>query len=484
MYKFQLYNSLSRKKEEFKPISDSHVGMYTCGPTIYFYPQIGNWRTYTLSDIVVRTLRYLSYDVKYVMNLTDFGHLSGDNSGDADQGEDRMSKAAKKEGLDAREIANKYEKDFIDSFPLLNLVMPNVVCRATDHVKEQIDLIKKIEEKGYTYKISDGIYFDIQKYEADKNSYGELSNLSDHQIEGERIAPNLEKKDPRDFALWKFFATGEKRHNMEWDSPWGVGFPGWHIECSAMSMKYLGDQFDLHLGGEDLKNTHHPNEIAQSEAATGQKPFVKYWMHGAFLQVNGGRMGKSLGNAYNLHDIMDRGFSPLSLRYFYFTGKYSSKLNFTWEALESAQKSLDNVVDRISILFEENSGFSSSNLKKEVLINEHFQKFINAILDDVNMPVALAEVWELLKDNSIPSIEKLYIISEMDKILGLKLMQQAQNKEKKELEIPKEVEALIDMREQARFRKDWIESDRLRDEIAQKGYLVEDSSTGPVVKKS
>jgi len=342
----KLFNSLSRQIEDFIPFNDKKVGIYTCGPTVYSFVTIGNWRTYFLGDIVVRALQYLGYETDYVMNITDVGHLTGDNLGDASTGDDRLEKAAVKENKTAWDIANMYTDDFLEGYELLDLRKPKVFCKATDHIAEQIEMVKIIEEKGFVYKTSDGLYFDTAKYETTGNVYGKLSNI-DQVKEGTRVEPNPEKKDPRDFALWKFsYPNGRDfdsnqddentRRQMEWGSPWGLGFPGWHIECSAMSRKYLGDQFDIHIGGEDLRSTHHPNEIAQSECATGKKPFVKYWLHGAFLQIDGGRMGKSLGNAYTITDIVNKGFLPEHLRYFYLTGHYRQPLNFTWESLENA----------------------------------------------------------------------------------------------------------------------------------------------------
>ncbi len=343
----KLYNSLTRKIEDFEPINPPRVGLYACGPTVYDYVTIGNWRTYALGDLLARTLQYSNYQINYIMNITDVGHLIGDNLGDADIGEDRIEEAAKRESKTAWDIAKFYADDFFKGYKKLNLFQPEKFVKATDHIQEQIELVRKIENAGFTYKISDGIYFDIRAYESAGNKYGELSTLDDLK-KGGRVKPNLEKKDPRDFALWKFSLFEEKRQ-MEWDSPWGKGFPGWHIECSAMSIKYLGEQFDIHLGGEDLKSVHHPNEIAQSEAATGKKPFVKYWLHGAFLLVDGGRMGKSLGNAYTLRDIGKKGFDPMALKYFYMTGHYRKQLNFTWEVLRAAdiayQKLKNHVIE-------------------------------------------------------------------------------------------------------------------------------------------
>ncbi|MEK9184093.1 MAG: cysteine--tRNA ligase, partial [Patescibacteria group bacterium] len=344
----KLYNSLTRKIEDFKPINQPGVGIYVCGPTVYDYVTIGNWRTYALGDLLARTLEYSGYKVDYIMNITDVGHLTGDNLGDADIGEDRIEQAAKLEGKTAWDIAKFYTGDFLAGYKKLNLFQPKKFTKATDHIKEQIDLIKKIEARGFAYKTSDGIYFDVKNYEKAGNKYGELSTL-DKIKEGARIEMNPEKKDQRDFALWKFSpSAGKEKRQMEWDALWGKGFPGWHIECSAMSMKCLGEQFDVHLGGEDLKSVHHPNETAQSEAATGKKPFVKYWLHGAFLLVDGGRMGKSLGNAYTLRDVEKKGFDPMALKYFYLTGHYRKQLNFTWGALEAANNAYQKLKNHIA----------------------------------------------------------------------------------------------------------------------------------------
>lgn len=474
----KFYNSLSRKEEEFVPINPPHVGMYTCGPTIYSFPTIGNWRTYTLSDLTFRTLKYFGYEVKHVMNLTDVGHLSGDNLGDSSTGEDRMAKAAEKEGVDAWSIAGKYGRDFLDSMSLLNINMPDVIAKATDHVPEQILLIESIEKKGYAYKTTDGVYFDVSKYEASGNTYGELSTL-DVIKEGARVEANLEKKDPRDFALWKFFAKGQKRHNMEWESPWGMGFPGWHIECSAMSMKYLGDQFEVHLGGEDLRSTHHPNEIAQSECATGHKPFVKYWIHGAFLLVDGGRMGKSLGNAYSIHDIMNKGYDPLALRYFYLSGHYRKQINFTWEALDSAQNGLNRLRKEVSKL-----GFSELDMVVHG-DNEYKKSFEKALSDDLNMPEALAVLWKLLDDSNVSLSDKASLVISFDAVLGLKLVQEDVENLDESLSIdqlPEEVQRLIEEREEFRKQKNWEEADAVRNKIGDFGYDIKDTSDGLIIK--
>ncbi|MBI2326660.1 cysteine--tRNA ligase [Candidatus Collierbacteria bacterium] len=459
----RIFNSLTRKVEEFVSMKPPVVKMYTCGPTVYDYPTIGNWRTYVTSDLLNRTLKYLGYQVDFVMNLTDVGHLTGDNLGDADTGEDRLEKAAKKERKTAWEIANFYSEDFEGGFSKLNLVKPMIFSKATEHIKEQIELIGEIEKKGFTYKIADGIYFDVAGYERAGNTYGELSNL-DEIKKGARIEVNQEKKDSRDFALWKFSpsaGSGQVRRQMEWGSPWGVGFPGWHIECSAMSMKYLGDRLDIHVGGEDLKSTHHPNEIAQSEAATGKKPFCKYWVHGAFLLVDGGRMGKSEGNAYTIADIEERGFDPLALRYFYLTGHYRKQINFTWEALGAAAKAMDKLIDLVA-------GWKGANGTE---CPEFEERFREAIEDDLNMPEALAVAWELVKSD-YPDGAKRASLLKFDEVLGLGLSKTRIKND--ELRISNEVNELLKKREALRREKRFAEADEVRGQIEKLGFRVED----------
>jgi len=515
----QIFNSLTRKIEEFIPFHDKRVGIYTCGPTVYSFVTIGNWRTYFLGDIVVRTLQYLGYETDYVMNITDVGHLTGDNLGDADTGEDRLEKAAKKENKTAWDIAKMYTDDFFKGYGLLGLSKPKIFCKATDHISEQIEMVRIIEEKGFVYKTSDGLYFDTAKYEDAGNKYGQLSNI-DQVKEGARVEPNPEKKDPRDFALWKFsYPNGrdfdpqqddeQARRQMEWKSPWGLGFPGWHIECSAMSKKYLGDQFDIHLGGEDLRSTHHPNEIAQSECATGKKPFVKYWMHGAFLQVDGGRMGKSLGNAYTLTDIVNRGYEPEHLRYFYLTGHYRQPLNFTWESMENAKKTYENLVQKLTayrlqltgkqnvipeprLADRQGSAIGSPQNSGEVRSKKYEvwkQRFVDTLSNDLQMPQVLALIWEMLKDEKISDSDKLAIILDWDKVLGLGLEVRSKKQEvsKKEYigresgikivstkEISQELIDLIDQREMARRENKWNRADKVRDELKEMGVEVKD----------
>ncbi len=451
------------------------VKMYTCGPTIYFYPTIGNWRTYVTSDLLIRALKYLGYKVDFVMNLTDVGHLTGDNLGDADTGEDRLEKAAQKEGKTAWEIAAYYGGDFVDSFDRLHLIRPMTFSKATEHIKEQIELIEKIEKAGFTYRIEDGIYFDVGAYELSGNTYGELSNLEEI-LAGARVEVNPAKKDQRDFALWKFSPVEEKRQ-MEWDSPWGVGFPGWHIECSAMSMKYLGEQLDIHAGGEDLKSTHHPNEIAQSEAATGKKPFCKYWLHCAFLLVDGGKMGKSRGNAFNLHDVVNRGYDLLSLRYFYFSAHYRKQLNFTWEALGAAETALNRLRAHAA---DWDSSVAEALKDKEPLIGcaEYEARFKAAIEDDLNIPEALAIVWELVK-SEYPGGAKKASILKFDEVLGLGLAEYGRVKS----EISDQALGLLNQREALRKEKRFGDADKIRVQLEEMGYRVMDTDEGAKLVK-
>ena len=462
----QLYNSLTQKKEGVKG-ADGAMGMYTCGPTVYSYVSIGNWRTYVLGDVLCRSLGYLGHEVDYVMNITDVGHLTGDNEGDADTGEDRLEKAAKREGKTAWDVAEFYTRDFLEGFDALGMIKPRVFAKATDHIDEQIALIQKIEQAGYVYRISDGMYFDVAAYEKDGHGYGVLSTL-DQIKEGARVSKNDEKRDGRDFALWKFNMSGAKR-DMEWESPWGVGFPGWHIECSAMGMKYLGEQFEIHVGGEDLRSTHHPNEIAQSEAATSRRPFVKHWVHGAFLMVDGGRMGKSKGNAYTLADIREKGFDPLALRYFYFTGHYRKQLNFTWEGLEAASQALGRLRSAYASLGDVTA--------EDVSEHPYANNFADALSDDLSLPRALAVAWEVVKAGDLPDGEKKELLDRFDDVLGLGLGTDTA------IEVSDAARALLVEREEARLKRDYERADALREELGQMGYRIEDGAEGAVLKK-
>lgn len=466
----KITNSLSGKAESIEEMVPGRIGVYTCGPTVYDTATIGNFRTYFLSDVFVRAARYLGYEVNYVMNLTDVGHLTGDNQGDADTGEDRLEKGAKREGRNAWDIAKTYGDEFVAHMKMLNIITPNHLVKATEHIIDQVNLIKKLEEKGFTYKISDGIYFDILKYESLGNKYGELSTL-DEIREGVRVEKNPEKRDPRDFALWKFSPKGLRR-DMEWDSPWGVGFPGWHIECSAMSMKYLGDRFDVHIGGEDLRSTHHPNEIVQSEGATGKKPFVKYWIHGAFLLVDGGRMGKSLGNAYTLEDVKARGYDLMALRYFYMTGHYRKQLNFSWEALDSAYVALEKL--RATYWqARQDKGRSMLSEEKIEKVDEYRADFVSALEDDLNLPQLLSVVWGVVKSN-IPAYDKQDLLSEFDRVLGLNLALW----EPEEKVVSDEIAALLNERDVLRKSGKYMEADIIRDRLKKMGHEVVDTAQG------
>lgn len=460
----KLFNTLSRKKEIFKSIKNKSVGVYTCGPTVYWYQHIGNLRSYVFSDILKRVLFYNNYKVKHVINVTDVGHLTSD----ADEGEDKMEKAAQKEHKNAKEIANYYWGIFRQDFKKLNIIEPDIWPKASEHIGEQIALIQKLEKKGYTYKTSDGIYFDTSK----PKNYGELANLKNQKLEaGKRIGLG-EKKNITDFALWKFSDKPGLRQ-QEWDSPWGTGFPGWHLECSAMSMKYLGEHFDIHTGGIDHIPIHHTNEIAQSEAATGKK-FVNYWLHGEFLTSAGEKISKSKGGLFTLAELEEKGFKPLTYRYLLLTAHYRTPLNFSLQALQEAQNGyerLKNVIGEISA-----RGGSALGRKDDKKTNKKYlTEFETAINDDLDMPKALSTLWKLVRDKKAAG--KIKTIIQMDKIFGLDLLK------KEKLEIPQEVQKLIKEREQARKNKDFQKSDELREKIKSLGYLIEDTANGPKVKK-
>lgn len=450
---------MSRQLEDFEPLNDKEVTFYSCGPTVYDYAHIGNLRTYIFSDILKRVLLFDGYNVKHVMNITDVGHLTEES----EQGEDKIERSARMEAKSALEIADFYAQAFKDDLRKLNIIEPNIWCKATDHINEQIELIKKLEEKGHVYKTSDGIYFDTSKVK----DYGKLARLNLEGLEeGSRVDVNIEKKNPTDFALWKF-SPQDKQRQMEWDSPWGKGFPGWHAECSAMSMKYLGETIDIHTGGIDHIPVHHTNEIAQSEAATG-KPFVRFWAHGDFLLINEGKMAKSLGNFITLNTLPENGFDPIVYRIFCLSSHYRSKLNFSWEALEGAKNTwlrlkrkfldLGRQTGEINVLF--------------------LEKFKTAVNDDLGMPQALAVFWEVFKSN-ISDFDKHATLLEFDKVLGLNL---AELKEEQAV-IPGEIMKLMEERKKARENKKWQKADELRKKIEDLGYEVEDTAQETHVRK-
>lgn len=448
------YNTLTKKKEKFIPLEEKKVKMYSCGPTVYKNATIGNMRTNLFQDTLRRVLRYNGYELKHVMNITDVGHLVSDG----DEGEDKMLKSAREEHKTPLEIAEYYTKLFFNDLERLNIETPEVVCKATEHIKEMLEMVQKIIDRGFAYETSTAIYFDVSKLD----EYGILSGINlEEQKSGARVDVDPEKKNPYDFALW---IKAPENHLMKWDSPWGASYPGWHIECSAMSTKYLGEQFDIHTGGIDLIPTHHENEIAQSKGACGKIP-AHYWMHGEYLLINGGKMSKSLGNVYLLDDIINRGYDPLTYRLFNFSCHYKGKLNFTWEGIEASAKSLTRLRDG----YQRHLG-GTAEVSDEVLIDME-NRFHQAINDDLNMPLAMSVVWEAVKYPE-KSIKIAKLLEKFDTVLGIKIT------EKKEEEIPQDILDLVEQRKQARADKNWAESDRLRDLITEKGYSVKDTKDG------
>ena len=453
------YNTLTKQKDLFKPIEEGKVKIYSCGPTVYKDATKGNMRTNLLNDTLRRVLKYNGYELKHVMNITDVGHLVSDG----DEGEDKMLKSAREEHKSPLEIAEHYTKLFFRDLERLNIETPEVVCKATDHIKEMLEMVQKIMKNGYAYETSTAIYFDVSKLD----KYGILSgiNLNDQKA-GARVDIDPEKRNPYDFALW---IKAPANHLMKWDSPWGKSYPGWHIECSAMGQKYLGDQFDIHTGGIDLVPTHHENEIAQNKGACGKNP-AHYWIHGEYLLINGGKMSKSLGNTYLIDDIIARGYSPLAYRLFNYSCHYRGKLNFTWEGIESANTSLIRLREGYQKHLNGNSDISDE------IIADMENRFHQAINDDMNMPLALSVVWEAVKyPEKSPKIAQL--LKKFDTVLGIKI------DEVQETKIPQEILDLVEERKQARSDKNWSESDRLRDLIAEKGYIVKDTKDGTEVLK-
>ncbi|MFZ5366198.1 MAG: cysteine--tRNA ligase [Patescibacteria group bacterium] len=467
----RIYNTLTRKIEEFRPINLPNVGMYTCGMTVYDYAHIGHARTYVFADILRRVLTFNGFEVKQVENVTDVGHLT--EADISDEGEDKVEKAAREERKSAWEIAKFYMDDFYQMTDKLNILRPTVICRATDHIKEQIEMIKKLEKKGFTYRIDRGVCFDTSKFP----TYADFARLDLKGIKvGARVERDPQKKNPTDFWLWKFSEPGIKRQ-MEWDSPWGRGFPGWHIECSAMSIKYLGEHFDIHTGGVDHIPVHHTNEIAQNEALYKHK-VVNYWCHGEHLIIEGQKMSKSLKNFIRVVDLERKGFDPPALRYLFLTTHYRSKMNFTWKGLEAGQTAYRKLVEMIK---EWQRGDREVVSQEDVLKIDSFRKkFQEKINDDLNIPEALAVVWEVAKSN-IPSPDKLDLVLDFDKVLGLKL--EEVSKVTKVSKVPKEIKELIEKRELLRKQEKWDEADRTRKEIEKSGFIIEDTPEGPKVKK-
>lgn len=467
--KLTFYNTLTRKKEEFHSIDENRVRMYSCGPTVYSYAHIGNFRTYIFMDTLRRVLKYNGYELKHVMNITDVGHLESD----ADEGEDKMEKAARKEKKDPYEIANYYTEIFLKDMEKLNIDKPEIITKATENISQMIDYVKEIIKNGYAYETSKGIYFDISKLD----KYPVLSNRKlDDQIAGARVDVDPEKKNPYDFALW---IKAPENHIMKWESPWGLSYPGWHLECSTMGRRFLGEEFDIHTGGVDHIPTHHENEIAQSKGATGKIP-AHVWMHCEYLQVDGGKMSKSLGNTYTISQLQEKGISPLAFKLFCFTAHYRNKLNFTFEGAYGAQKALERLYD---------SYIKNANGVDDVdenTIKEYEERFLAYINDDMNMPGAMSVVWEIAR-NVKKSIKFADLLLKFDKVLGLD-MKNAEKylvkfKQNDSEELPAEIKKLVEERKNARAEKNWAKSDEIRDKIISLGYSIKDTKDGIIVKK-
>ena len=454
----RFYNTLSRQKEEFKPINPKFVTMYSCGPTVYNYAHIGNLRTYIFMDLIRRTLKLSGYKIKGVMNITDVGHLMADS----DDGEDKMAVAAKKQNKTPWEIAEYYSKIFFEDLQKLNIGKPEIIAKATEHIEDMISYVQNLESHGFSYETSDGIYFDIAKFP----NYGCLSraNLED-QLAGARVEVNDEKRHPADFALWK---KADPLHIMQWESPWGMGYPGWHIECSAMSQKYLGKTFDIHSGGVDHIPIHHENEIAQNEAITGEKS-VNYWIHGEFMLVDNGKMSKSLGNTYTIAQLEEKGYSPLDFRFFCLNTHYRKKLNFTFDGLDAAKVSRERLMQALA------SHKASSTPTNPDTIAKYKQDFHAAIEDDINVPLALGILFTAIKEPKSKDIYELALY--FDKEFGLSLDQLPAIKEES-VDVPEEVMALVKKRKEAKKNKDFTLADSIRGEILALGYNVLDTREG------
>lgn len=467
--KLTFYNTLTRKKEEFHSIDENRVRMYSCGPTVYSYAHIGNFRTYIFMDTLRRVLKYNGYELKHVMNITDVGHLESD----ADEGEDKMEKAARKEKKDPYEIANFYTEIFLKDMGKLNIDKPEIITKATENISQMIEYVKEIIKNGYAYETSKGIYFDISKLD----KYPVLSNRKlDDQIAGARVDVDPEKKNPYDFALW---IKAPENHIMKWESPWGLSYPGWHLECSTMGRRFLGEEFDIHTGGVDHIPTHHENEIAQSKGATGKIP-AHVWMHCEYLQVDGGKMSKSLGNTYTISQLQEKGISPLAFKLFCFTAHYRNKLNFTFEGAYGAQKALERLYD---------SYIKNANGVDDVdenTIKEYEERFLAYINDDMNMPGAMSVVWEIAR-NVKKSIKFADLLLKFDKVLGLDIKNAEKYlvkfKQNDSEELPAEIKKLVEERKNARAEKNWAKSDEIRDKIISLGYSIKDTKDGIIVKK-
>lgn len=462
----KFYNTLTKRKEEFVPIHENEAKIYSCGPTVYNYAHIGNFRAYIFMDNLRRILEYNGYKLKHVMNITDVGHLESD----ADEGEDKMEKAARRENKSPFEIAKFYTEVFFEDMNKLNIERPEIIAKATEHIPDMLEFAKEIVKNGYGYETSTAIYFDVSKLD----KYPVLSNRNiDEQMAGARVDVDPEKRNPYDFAIW---IKAPANHIMKWDSPWGLSYPGWHLECSAMSKKYLGEEFDIHTGGVDHIPTHHENEIAQSKGAFGKVP-ARIWMHVEFLQVDGGKMSKSLGNVYTISQLQDKGIEPLAYKLFCYTAHYRTQLNFTFEGVMSSQKALNRL--RESYLKHK----TGNEQIEDSILEEYKNRFIDAINDDLNMPLAMGIVWEIARhEKKSGKIAELLI--ELDKVLALDLINSEMYlKEYKDIEIPEHINDLLEQRKKARLEKNWELSDKIRDELKEKGYIVKDTKEGMTLDK-
>lgn len=496
----KLYHTYKKKLVPFRPIKHGKVGLYNCGPTVYDYVTIGNLRAYVFEDLLRRVLEYLGYEVTQVMNITDVGHLTLTDlqkevikkSGkkieitDTEDGLDRMEKAAKREGVSVWDIAQKYidatfgekydesNKHYGKSdFGKMNVLKPHHLPRATEYIKQQVDFIEKLEEKGYTYKTKQAVYFDIKKFQKYENLAGQ--KFADMKKGKRADETDPDRKHPADFRLWQL---NQPDHAMQWDSPWGKGYPGWHIECSAMSRELLGQPFDIHTGGEDHIKVHHPSEMAQSESAY-DKTMTNYWMHNAFLTVDGGRMGKSLGNAYTLADIENKGFDPLDLRYFYLSAHYRTKQDFSWKILKSAGNARKKLINEVTRLLANTGQAGQANSDERKTISKEWKaKFVKTLENDLNIPKALAVMWSLIKSD-INDDQKLEAILDFDKVFGLRLGFIKIDDKRIKANVKKEIEELVKQREKARENKDWKEADRIRAELMKKyDVKLEDTEEG------
>ncbi|MEK7634844.1 MAG: cysteine--tRNA ligase [Patescibacteria group bacterium] len=469
----RLHNTLTGKKEVFKPIHENKVGIYSCGPTVYWNQHIGHMYAYVEWDALVRSFKYLDFETKWVMNLTDVGHLTSDE----DEGEDKMEKGAQREGVSVWDIADKYIAQFKESLKFLNVSTPDILCRATEHIPEQIDLIKKIEANGFAYKTKTGLVFDTEKFPG----YADFAHLNlENQDAGSRVTVDEEKKKPWDFLLW---IVNQPNHIMKWQSPWGVGFPGWHIECTAMSTKYLGEIFDIHTGGKEHIPVHHTNEVAQGFGAFGHHT-ANFWLHNEWLMLDGQKISKSLGNSILVTDLIEKGFDPLSLRYLILTTHYKTGLNFTWESLTGAQTAYFKLKQITTNLKAEVSKTVFDTLEQEIF-DEYKTKFSECIADDLGIAKSIGLVWQIVKDKEMNAKTKLELILDFDKVLGLSLDQISENSPRSDLgEIPDHVLEMKKERDEARASKNFQKSDELRKEIEREGYILEDKNGESLIKKN